>query len=50
VLGLAADGAADVAAVAARVLVRCRPPDLKAMPPEVRLFLPLVQDAGLSPA
>ena len=46
VLGLAADSAPDVAAVAARVLARCRP-DGAALPAEVRLFAPVLRDAGL---
>jgi hypothetical protein len=50
VLGLAAGAAADVAAVAARVLARCRPPDMKDMPPEIHLFIPVLKDAGLLPA
>jgi hypothetical protein len=49
VLGLAADVAPDVAAVAARTLARCRPPDIKDMPPEIRLFIPVLRDAGLLP-
>jgi hypothetical protein len=47
VLGLAADAAPDVAAVAARVLAKCRPADVKDMPPEIRLFAPVLRDAGL---
>ena len=39
VLGLAADAAPDVAAVAARVLARCRP-EGAALPAEIRLFAP----------
>ena len=39
VLGLAADAAPDVAAVAARVLARCRP-DGAALPAEIHLFAP----------
>jgi hypothetical protein len=50
VLGLAADTAPDVAAVAARVLAKCRPPDLETMPPETHLFIPVLRDAGLYPA
>jgi hypothetical protein len=50
VLGLAADTAPDVAAVAARVLAKCRPPDLETMPPETHLFIPVLRDAGLFPA
>ena len=46
VLGLAADTAPDVAAVAARVLARCRPPDADP-PAEVGLFAPVLRDAGL---
>jgi len=46
VLGIAARSAPDVAAVAARVLVRCRP-DGTALPAEVRLFGPVLRDAGL---
>jgi hypothetical protein len=46
VLGLAADGAPDVAAVAARVLARCRP-DGAALPQEIHLFAPVLRDAGL---
>ena len=47
VLGLSAGAAPDVAAVAARVLARCRPPDMKGLPPEIHLFLPVLRDAGL---
>lgn len=46
VLGAAADSAPDVAAVAARVLARCRP-DGVPLPAEVRLFAPVLRDAGL---
>ena len=46
VLGLAADTAPDVAAVAARVLAKCRPPDADP-PAEIRLFAPVLRDAGL---
>ena len=46
VLGLAADAAPDVAAVAARVLARCRP-DGAALPAEIHLFAPVLRDAGL---
>jgi hypothetical protein len=46
VLGRAASGAPDVAAVAARVLARCRP-DGAALPAEIRLFAPVLRDAGL---
>lgn len=44
VLGRAGETAPDVAAVAARVLARCRPRGAPA-PPEVKLFAPLLQDA-----
>jgi hypothetical protein len=46
VLGLAADAAPDVAAVAARVLARCRP-EGAALPAEIRLFAPVLRDAGM---
>jgi hypothetical protein len=46
VLGAVAATVPDVAAVAARVLARCRPEDV-AMPPEIKLFLPVLRDAGL---
>jgi AAA domain (dynein-related subfamily) len=46
VLGRAASGAPDVAAVAARTLARCRP-DGTPLPAEVRLFAPVLRDAGL---
>jgi len=46
VLGRAADKGADVAALAARVLARCRP-DGVAAPPELRLFAPVLRQAGL---
>jgi hypothetical protein len=46
VLGNAASGAPDVAAVAARTLARCRP-DGTPLPAEVRLFAPVLRDAGL---
>jgi len=46
VLAKAGESAPDVAAVAARVLVACRPPGAVA-PPEVRFFAPLLKDAGL---
>ena len=46
VLGLAADAAPDVAAVAARVLARCRP-DGAELPEEVRMFAPVLRAAGL---
>lgn len=47
VLGLAASAAPDVAAVAARVLVKCRPADIVALPEEIKLFAPVLRDAGL---
>jgi hypothetical protein len=47
VLGLAADAAPDVAAVAARVLARCRPRDVTTLPAEIKLFAPVLRDAGL---
>jgi ATPase family protein associated with various cellular activities (AAA) len=49
VLGSCAETAPDVAATAAMVLAKCRPPDLEAgqMPPEIKMFLPLIRDAGL---
>jgi hypothetical protein len=46
VLGLVADDVPDVAAVAARVLARCRP-DGAALPQEIHLFAPVLRDAGL---
>jgi hypothetical protein len=46
VLAKAGAGAPDVAAMAARVLARCRP-DGTAPPPEIRLFAPLLKEAGL---
>jgi AAA domain (dynein-related subfamily) len=46
VLGQAASGAPDVAAVAARTLARCRP-DGTPPPAEVKLFAPVLRDAGL---
>jgi hypothetical protein len=46
VLGKASQRAPDIAAVAARVLSRCQPAGVAA-PPEVRLFAPLLKDAGL---
>ncbi len=45
VLGRVGESAPDVAAVAARVLAGCRPPKAAA-PPQVKLFLPLLKDAG----
>lgn len=46
VLARAGERAPDVAAVAARVLARCRPAGAVA-PPEVKFFAPLLRDAGL---
>ena len=46
VLAKAGERAPDVAAVAARVLAKCRPAGAPA-PPEVKLFAPLLRDAGL---
>jgi len=46
VLGRAGETAPDVAALAAKVLVRCRPDDA-ATPPEAAVFLPLLRDAGM---
>ena len=48
VLGIAADGALDMAAAAARVLARCRP-EGAALPAEVRMFAPVLRAAGLMP-
>jgi hypothetical protein len=45
VLGKAGENAPDVAATAARVLAGCRPPGVAA-PPEIKLFAPLLKDAG----
>jgi hypothetical protein len=47
VLGQSADAAPDVAAVAARVLARCRPHDVTALPEEIKRFIPVLRDAGL---
>jgi hypothetical protein len=50
VLGRAAQGeraAPDVAAVAARVLARCRPDEIPSMPPEIKLFTAVLTDASL---
>jgi hypothetical protein len=47
VLGLSADVAPDIAAVAARILARCRPPDVTTLPEEIKLFAPVLKDAGL---
>jgi hypothetical protein len=46
VLGAVAADAPDVAAVAARVLARCRP-DGVTLPAEIHLFAPVLRDAGL---
>jgi hypothetical protein len=46
VFARAAETALDVAAAASRQLVRCRPPGTP-VPDEVRLFMPLLRDAGL---
>jgi len=46
VLGACAETAPDVAATAARVLARCRP-DGTALPAEIKLFAPVLRDAGL---
>ena len=46
VLGRAGERRPDVAAVAARVLAQCRPPGAVA-PPEVKLFAPVLKEAGL---
>lgn len=48
VLARVGQDAPDVAAVAARTLAQCRPPNAVA-PPEVKLFAPLLKDAGLLP-
>jgi hypothetical protein len=42
----AAEAAPDVAAMAARVLAACRPPGA-APPAEIKVFLPLLRDAGM---
>jgi hypothetical protein len=46
VLGIAAQSAPDVAAVAARILARCQPPGAP-IPAEVRHFAPVLREAGL---
>lgn len=46
VLGRAGEQAPDVAAAAARRLAACRPPGAPA-PPEVRVFAPILAEAGL---
>jgi dynein-related subfamily AAA family protein len=48
ILARAGEDAPDVAAVAARVLAGCRPAGVAA-PPEVKVFLPLLREAGLLP-
>src|SRR5262249_3299596 len=50
VLGLAAGGAPDVAAGAARGLRQGRPAGLEKIPPEIHLFIPVLRDAGMYPA
>ena len=47
VLGAAATSAPDVAAAAARVLARHRPSGVTTLPPEIKLFAPVLRDAGL---
>lgn len=47
VLGRAGETAPDVAALAARILVRCRP-EGASTPPQAAVFLPLLRDAGLA--
>jgi hypothetical protein len=46
VLGGCAEAAPDVAATAARVLAKCRP-DGMPLPGEIKLFAPVLRDAGL---
>ena len=46
VLAVAAKSAPDVAAIAARMLARCRP-DGVPLPAEIRQFAPILRDAGL---
>lgn len=46
VLARAGESAPDVAAVAARVLAKCRPAGASP-PPEIKVFLPLLRDAGM---
>jgi hypothetical protein len=46
VLTRAAERTPDVAAVAARILAQCRP-DGAVAPPEIKIFAPLLRDAGL---
>jgi hypothetical protein len=47
IMGRAGEQAPDVAALAARILVGCRPDDAPT-PPEAALFLPVLRDAGLT--
>jgi hypothetical protein len=47
VMGRAGEQAPDIAALAARVLVSCRPDDAPT-PPQAAAFLPLLRDAGLA--
>lgn len=47
VMGRAGEQAPDVAALAARILVSCRP-DGASTPPEAAVFLPVLRDAGLA--
>lgn len=47
VLGRAGETAPDIAAMAARILVRCRP-EGATTPPQAAAFLPLLRDAGLA--
>jgi AAA domain (dynein-related subfamily) len=46
VIGRVGEATPDVAAVAARTLARCRP-DGAPVPPEVKIFLPILREAGL---
>jgi AAA domain (dynein-related subfamily) len=46
VMAVAGERAPDVAAMAARILARCRP-DGAVAPPEAAVFLPLLRDAGM---
>ena len=46
VLGACAEAVPDVAATAARVLAKCRP-DGTPLPAEIKLFAPVLRDAGL---
>ncbi|MGH1490955.1 MAG: AAA family ATPase [Acidimicrobiales bacterium] len=47
VLGRAGESVPDIAALAARILVRCRPEGAPT-PPQAAAFLPLLRDAGLA--